>query len=94
MKIKLQIGEEIIPDLQKRIIAISDELDLATIHLEPSVLDKKIIPLPWPPKIPRENRGIMLAGYPGQERLEEQRRICNFGTFTAICYAPQKSIQI
>lgn len=84
LNIKLQIGEEVVPDLQKRIIAISNELDSATIHLELSALDNKIIPLSWPPKIPQEGRGIMLAGYPGQERFEEQRRTCNFGTFTAI----------
>jgi hypothetical protein len=83
LNIKLQIGEEVVPDLEKRIIAISDELDLATIHLEPSALDKQIIPLSWPPKIPQEGRGIMLAGYPGKERLEE-KRTCNFGSFTAI----------
>lgn len=84
LNLKLQIGEELIPDLQKRIIAVCDKLDLATISLGNSALDKKIVPLPWPPRAPQEGRSIMLGGYPGQERLEDQRRVCNFGTFAAI----------
>ncbi len=84
LNLKLQIGEELIPDLRKRIIAVCDKLDLATISLEPHTLNQGIVPLPWPPRVPQEGRSIMLGGYPGQERLEEQRRVCNFGTFAAI----------
>ncbi len=69
------------------IISVSDELDIATISLNESDLaeiEKKIVPLSyWPPRVPQEGRGIMLAGYPGIDRLDSGQLKINWGLFTA-----------
>lgn len=55
------------------VIGIDRRLDLATIAFERRHLDamgKTISPLTgWPPLVPEEGRGIMLAGYPGADRI-------------------------
>ena len=55
------------------VIGIDRRLDLATIAFERRYIDamgKVISPLTgWPPLVPEEGRGIMLAGYPGADRM-------------------------
>lgn len=71
-----------------RVIAISKRLDLATIQLSEHMLEqmgKDIVPLPtWPPRVPQEGRGIMLAGYPGVDRLQPKSLEVSWGLFTAL----------
>ena len=70
------------------VLAISDRLDLATLALPKSFLaecGKTIVPLSnWPPRVPQEGRGIMLAGYPGQDRLQAGPFEVGWGIFRAI----------
>ena len=70
------------------IIAISDTRDLATIAVPQIMLSKigkELAPLSsWPPIIPQEDRGIMLAGYPGVDRVQPNPFEVNWGLFTAL----------
>ncbi len=82
----LQVMSAEVRDLN--IIAMSSKgLDLATIELDEELLaklGKAIVPLSgWPPLAPEEGRGIMLAGYPGGERIFSAGSI-NWGLFTAL----------
>ena len=71
-----------------KIIAISDTHDLATIELSEIMLPhigKDIAPLSsWPARAPQEGRGIMLAGYPGVDRLQPGPFEVSWGLFTAL----------
>jgi hypothetical protein len=62
------------------------ELDIATFAIDDQflrALGKEIVPLEWPPRLPAEGRGIMLAGYPGTERSTESSSV-DFGLYTAL----------
>jgi hypothetical protein len=87
-RVRLQIFDAVVDDLLERAIAISDGLDLATIGLGSGVLSqlgKDVVPLrTWPPLAPAPGRGIMLAGYPGQERLNSAPLEVDFGLFTVL----------
>lgn len=87
-KVRLQLMDEGFDDLLERVIAVSNRLDIATFDFDEKLLKKmgkEIIPLTsWPPQPPEEGRGIMLAGYPGFDRLEPKKLKANFGLFTAI----------
>jgi len=89
-KVRLQLMNEAFDDIIERVIAISDpdRLDIATFDIDEKLLskiDKELNPLTsWPPQPPEEGRGIMLAGYPGFDRLEPKKLKANFGLFTAI----------
>jgi hypothetical protein len=86
--VQLQVMNAI---LNLEVIAISDRLDLATLALDERTLGrigKKIVPLSsWPPRLPQEGRGIMLAGYPAADRLQPKPMETNWGLFTALCIA-------
>lgn len=73
------------------VIGISDDLDLATLVIDDKLLSrigKEVEPLSsWPPRIPREGSGILLAGYPAADRLQPKPMELNWGLFTAICVA-------
>lgn len=82
----LQVMNAEVPDL--KVIAMSSKgLDLATIELDERFLanfGKAIVPLSgWPPLAPEEGRGIMLAGYPGTERILRDGSI-DWGLFTCL----------
>jgi hypothetical protein len=65
----------------------SAQLDLATLSLDTALLSrvgKDIVPLAWPPRAPQEDRGIMLARYPGLERRTTGQYEIEFGLFTAL----------
>lgn len=87
-KIRLQIGDAVVDDILERVIAISDRFDIATFDFDKELVrstGKEIIPLKsWPPQPPQEGRGIMLAGFPGVDRLEHRKLEVNYGLFTAI----------
>lgn len=87
-EVVLQFFNEVIEDISSLIIDISDKYDLATISLEQETLDslgKGVAPLKmWPPTPPSEGKGLLIAGYPGVERLLTGDKEVNFGLFTAI----------
>lgn len=71
------------------IISIDDVLDLAVLRLPPATitsLGKPIIPLSLcrPGDVVQEQRGIMLAGFPGEDRLEGAGQPIGWGLFVAI----------
>jgi hypothetical protein len=86
--VRLQFMNETVDDLLDRVIAISDKLDLATICIDDALIkkmDKELSPLSvWPPQPPVEGSGIMLAGYPGIDKLASKKLEVNFGLFTAL----------
>jgi hypothetical protein len=70
------------------VIDISDDLDLATLAIDDKLLSrigKDVEPLStWPPRVPQEGRGILLAGYPGVDRLQPKPMEVNWGLFPAL----------
>lgn len=85
-RVCLQVMDAVVDQID--IIAISDENDIATIVIKNPLFDtigKNIEPLTcWPPKVPQEGYGIMLAGYPGIDRVVPTHLEVNWGLFTAI----------
>ena len=77
--------------LNLQVIGISDELDLATLAIDDKLLSsigKEVEPLStWPPRLPQERRGILLAGYPAVDRLQPKPMELSWGLFTALCIA-------
>ena len=86
LNVRLQIGNAIVENVE--IIDKSERVDIATVAIDPvllSKLGKDVTPLSvWPPRPPDEGRGIMFAGYPGGERLEEGDFELSFGLYTAV----------
>lgn len=82
----LQIGDAALnpPD----IIDVSARVDLATVAISESDIraaGKSIVPLSvWPPMVPQEGRGILLGGYPGNERRQIEPGAAEWGLFTAL----------
>ncbi|MGE0851983.1 MAG: hypothetical protein AB7O44_20590 [Hyphomicrobiaceae bacterium] len=74
--------------LNLEVIGLSKALDIATVAMDDTTLGrigKEIVPLStWPPQPPQEGRGIMLAGYPGVDRLQPGSMEVNWGLFTAL----------
>jgi hypothetical protein len=89
-RVTLQLFDAVVDDLQARIIHLSDNLDVATFAVDDALLarlGKRVVPLAnWPPQVPQEGRGIMLAGYPAVERLVARKNL-DFGLFTALVTA-------
>lgn len=90
-KVTLYFENVVIDDLNSLLIDSNEKYDLATFEISEEILnsfDKEISPLAnWPPKPPQEGRGIMIAGYPGIERLENKFSVISFGLFTALVIA-------
>lgn len=88
--VRLQIMNAVVDDMNDRIIHLSEKLDIVTFAVDEDLLrriDKNIVPLcSWPPRLPVEGRGIMLAGYPGIERDARSKEV-TFGLFTALVIA-------
>jgi hypothetical protein len=74
--------------LNMEVIDISDDLDLATLAIDDKLLSrigKDVEPLStWPPRVPQEGRGILLAGYPGVYRLQPKPMEVNWGLFPVL----------
>jgi hypothetical protein len=86
-KVRLQLMNEAVDNLLDRVIDNSDRLDIATFDIDKGLInsmDKNVSPLNWPPQPPQEGKGVMLAGYPGCDRIELRKLCVNFGIFTAI----------
>lgn len=71
------------------VMAIDDKLDIATLRIPPAVIrdtGKSInaFPLPSFGDVPQEGRGIMLAGYPGEDMQILASREASWGLFTAL----------
>jgi hypothetical protein len=88
----LCIGDAVISDLEQRLISLPrpGRTDIATFRLDEKTIErvgKTVTPLAdWPPRPPQEGRGIMLAGYPGQERRAEKDGM-SWGLFTSLVIA-------
>lgn len=85
-RVRLQIFNAIVNDLQDRVIDESEPHDVATFRTDADLL-KRIgktmnVMKSWPPRPPDIGRGIMLAGYPGQERLVGKLQDVDFGLIT------------
>ena len=83
---RLQLMNEVVDDLGRRLIDISDKLDLATFAFDENLV-KRLGRTPlgvWPPRPPQEGKGIMISGFPAVERIESKDFAVNFGLFTAI----------
>jgi hypothetical protein len=77
----LQLGNATVP---ADIIDIDERLDLATLRLSAATLTfvgKEIMPvsLSRPNDIPQEGRGIMMCGYPGEERRQHPNQNVDWG---------------
>lgn len=84
--LRLQLMNEVVDHLCERVIDVSDTLDIATFALDEDLV-KRLGRTPlrvWPPRLPQEGKGIMIAGYPAVERIESMDFTVNFGLFTAI----------
>lgn len=92
---QLNLMNEIVNDLLDRVICISDKLDIATISLGEQLTQKLgKVPLGmWPPRLPEVGRGIMIAGFPGIERLQPEPLKISWGLFTALGIARTVSQQ-
>lgn len=71
------------------VLGIDDGLDLAVLRLPGATIDalgKQIMPLPLcqPGDVVQEQRGILLAGFPGEDRRDEGRHQVGWGLFVAI----------
>jgi hypothetical protein len=77
---------EVVDDLDKRLVDLSDDLDLATFALDEALVSRlHRTPLGvWPPRPPQEGRRIMISGFPAIERIESKAFEVNFGLFTAL----------
>jgi hypothetical protein len=65
-------------DLQERLIALSDEVDIATFDVEDADLLKigfRPLGNAWPPAAPSNGGPVLLAGWPGQERVVGPQQI-------------------
>ena len=74
------------------LIAVDDDLDLATFQVTEravATMGKEIVPvsLPRPGDVPQEGRGIMIAGYIGEDRIELPNQSIGFGMLCAITVA-------
>lgn len=87
-RIRVQISNAVVDDLEDRLIDIDRKLDVATFDLSRLVLGdvgKGVSPLrSWPPVPPEEGRGIMLGGYPSKDREPVRHLESSWGLFTAI----------
>jgi hypothetical protein len=93
-RVRLQIADAVINDLPDRIIATSEELDLATIDIDQRIISQLGAPVPlrsWPPMPPERGSSIMFGGFPGQERQEIARLNICFGLSTGIGIAQNVS---
>jgi hypothetical protein len=87
----VQIADASAHDLRARVIARSEELDIATLDMDGLMErlgwpDKRPLES-WPPIPPQEGRGIMIGGYPGIEREVIGPGEMSFGLFTALVVA-------
>lgn len=83
---KLQLMNEVVADLLDRVIDSSEKRDVVTIDLGDNLVQKlgKVPLNMWPPIPPEEGRGIMIAGFPGIERLRSEPHKVSWGLFTVI----------
>jgi hypothetical protein len=84
----VQIANAMLEDLPQRVIAVSDDLDLATIDLDGGLFERlgwEVFPLSvWPPKPPDPDRGIMLCGFPARLIQSPAPGQFAFGPFSAL----------
>lgn len=84
--VRLQLMNVVVDDLCQRVVEISEKFDIATFALYDRLVSRLgCTPLGnWPPKPPQEGKSIMIAGYPGIDRIESKNFTVNFGLFTVI----------
>jgi len=103
-----QIGHDLIINLDERLIDLDHQIDIATLRIsadEVARLGKTIytgVGKAWPPDPPTRDRGVLLAGFPGRERLFPTSNAIVFGLFSLggiatsvsdrdICYQIERS---
>lgn len=84
--VRCQLLDEL---FEPEVIDQSKDLDLATVAITPEVvagIGKEVVPVPLarPGDTPQEGRGIMLCGYPGQDRDEQPGLNVVWGLFTVL----------
>jgi hypothetical protein len=75
------VDSETAIDLQRDLIAIGTNVDIATFRVSESVISKleKQPMTGWPPKTPQIGKGVFYAGFPGQVRQRLAPREFSFG---------------
>jgi len=85
-KLGCQIGNTPI-DLESRLIAINDQVDIATFSFSPDEIKaerKRALEgsqSAWPPAPPEIEKGIFFAGFPGVERQQQRLREVSMGLY-------------
>lgn len=79
--------------MERRLIAWlgHQTLDVATFSVDEKVIadsGKNVLvggQITWPPDPVNEGEGVLLAGFPGNQRIEDQAKLeCNFGLYSAL----------
>lgn len=75
------LDSETLIDLDKDLIAIGTEVDIATFRVSEGVIAKlnKQPLTAWPPQTPQAGKGVLYAGFPGQVRQRLAAREFSFG---------------
>jgi hypothetical protein len=83
-----QVGHNLIVNVEERLIDLDLEIDIATLRIsaqEVMRLGKTVYTgasKAWPPEPPAKDRGIILAGFPGRERIFPTPQAIVFGFFS------------
>jgi hypothetical protein len=78
-----------------RLIDSNTEYDIATLAIARGEIERvgsgpdgsPMFLTGWPPQVPDVERGILFAGFPGNQRLRQGAREVNFGIYTAAAVA-------
>jgi hypothetical protein len=78
-----------------RLIDFNSEYDIATLAITRDEIERvgsgpdgpPMFLTAWPPQAPDVERGILFAGFPGNQRLRQGTREVNFGIYTAAAIA-------
>jgi hypothetical protein len=78
-----------------RLIDSNSEYDIATLAVARDEIERvgsgpdgaPMFLTGWPPQVPEVERGILLAGFPGNQRLRQSTREVSFGIYTAAAIA-------
>jgi hypothetical protein len=82
----LQLKNEVMDRL--RIIDSCPRRDLATFELDEEIIQKlDIQPLTWPPRPPMEGRGLLLAGFPANTKIDTGAMTMDWIPFSSISTA-------
>lgn len=78
---------------ERCVIDFSPDLDIVTFNInedEVKKINKRFFfgdQVSWPPLPPEQGKGMVIVGYPGDERIEEDEKKLVCGIFTGFCVA-------